>query len=115
MKAKAKGNCGSEASRKRLLEALACAEELLLRRLTRVKEDEERIDKLLELTDVAASEEGLSEKARRELLSSVGLIRCEDLSKLVSIIGVLSEKEKELRGESKGSSRGSDAVRFEEL
>ena len=59
MKADTKNRCSSEESRKRLLQAVACAEELLLRRLERVKEDEARIDALLALTDEAASAEGL--------------------------------------------------------
>ena len=58
MKANAK-ECDFEASRKRLLHAVACAEELLLRRLSRIKEDEERIDALLEMTDAAASVKAL--------------------------------------------------------
>ena len=112
MKANAK-ECDFEASRKRLLRAVACAEELLLRRLSRIKEDEERIDALLEMTDTAASEEGMSDKARKELLAAVSLVRCEDLSKLVSIIGVLAEKERELR--TNRATSGSEAVRFEEM
>ena len=113
MKAKTK-DCDFEASRKRLLQAVACAEELLLRRLTRVKEDEERIDALLCLADEAATEEGMSERAKKELLSSLGLVRCEDLSKLVSIIGILAEKERELR-EGKGARERGETLRFEEL
>ena len=111
MKADTKNRCSSEESRKRLLQAVACAEALLLRRLERVKEDEARIDALLALTDEAASAEGLGEKARRELLASVNLIRCEDLSKLVSIIGVLAERERELRRRS--APQG--AMRFEAM
>ena len=111
--------CAWEAPRKRLLRAVALSERLLVKRLERALLHEEEIDTLLETVDAAAREEGMSEKTRRELLAAAGAIRCEDLSKLVAIIGVLSDKERELcsRG---GAVTGDGAredgvVHFEEM
>lgn len=107
--------CGTEASRKRLLRAVALSERLLVRRLERALLHEDEIDALLEAVDGAAREEGMSEKARRDLLASAGAIRCEDLTRLVGIIGILSEREREIRGEGGRSQTGGAEVRFEDL
>lgn len=104
-------------SKKRLLRALSLAERLLLRRLERALTDEDEIDTLLSLASECALEEGMNEKTRRELLSRIESIRCEDLSKLCSIIGLLCEKEMLLgSGDGGESSAGAAApCRFEEL
>ena len=106
-----------EASRKRLLRAVALSERLLVKRLERALLHEEEIDALLETVDAAAREEGMSEKARRDLLAAAGAIRCEDLSKLVGIIGVLSDKERELCGRDGADTGGGErsTVHFEEM
>ena len=104
-------------SRNRLLRAVSLSERLLLRRLQRALSDEDEIDALLLLTQECAAEEGMNEKARRELLSRVETLRCEDLSKLCSIIGLLCEKELLLRkGETgRDTQVATPACRFEEL
>ena len=108
--------CSSEASRKRLLRAVALSERLLLRRLERAVLHEEEIDALMAAVDGAAHEEGMNEKSRKELLSAVAGLKCEDLSKLVSIIGVLSDKESEMRGERAERGAGDmEERRFEEM
>lgn len=112
----ARDECTSEASRKRLLRAVALSERLLLRRLERAVLHEEEIDALLSAVDEAAREEGMNEKSRKELLAGVSGLKCEDLSKLVSIIGVLADKESEMRGE-RAARDATDAEerRFEEM
>ncbi len=103
-------------SRKRLLAAVTLAEEVLVCRLERVLLHEAEIDALLCTVDAAAREEGMSEKARRELLASAGAIRCEDLSRLVGIIGTLYEREREIRGADGGRTGvTAETVRFEEM
>ena len=119
MKAKTKlpkNECTPEASRERLLRAVALSERLLLCRLERAVLREAEIDALLLAVDTAAREEGMNEKSRKELLASVAGLKCEDLSKLVSIIGVLADKGSEMRGER--SERGASDMeerRFEEM
>ena len=107
---------GTDAARKRLLRAVGLSERLLLRRLERALDQEDEIDHLLLCADAAAREEGMSEKARKELIASAGSIRCEDLSKLVSIIGVLAEHEREIRGEAgERVGTGEGSARFEDM
>ena len=107
---------GTDAARKRLLRAVGLSERLLLRRLERALDQEDEIDHLLLCADAAAREEGMSEKARKELIASAGSIRCEDLSKLVSIIGVLAEHEREIRGEAgERVGGGEGSARFEDM
>ena len=109
---------GCESSKKRLLRAVALSERLLLRRLERALLHEDEIDRAIELADEAAREEGWSEKSRKELLSALAAIRCEELSKSVSIIGVLAERGEMLRGEEGAArqSRGDETLeRFEDM
>ena len=110
---------GTDAARKRLLRAVGLSERLLLRRLERALDQEDEIDQLLLCADAAAREEGMSEKARKELIASASSIRCEDLSKLVAIIGVLAEHEREIRGSAGGEQDGREGekghTRFEDM
>lgn len=113
---KAQEECTFDASQKRLLRAVALSERLLLRRLERAVLHEEEIDALLSAVDAAAREEGMSEKTRKEVLAAAASIKCEDLSKLVSIIGVLSDKGMELRGETREKeTEATEERRFEEM
>lgn len=116
--AEGSGGWGSATSHKRLLRAVMLSERLLLSRLERALLHEEEIERLMEGVERLSREEGYTEKERRELLASLSSLRCEDLSKLVSIIGALSEREEALRGGAgRGESipRGEEAVRFEDL
>lgn len=106
---------GRGISQKRLLRAVALAERLLLCRLERALLHEREIDRLIATADTLAREEGWNEKNRRELLASLGAIRCEDLPKLVGIIGILSEREREIRGEGQASGGETSGARFEDL
>ena len=103
----------SDASRKRLLRALALAERLLIRRLERALHEEGEIDRLLELSERLFCEEHLSEKARRELLSGISSLRCEDLSKPIAMIASLYERQRGMAEE--GSVGQSEICRFEDL
>jgi len=117
-KRKASGTESTDgSSRKRLLRAVSLSQRLLVKRLERALLHEDEIDALLSLAQDCAVAEGMSEKGRRELLSRIEGVRCEDLSKLVSIIGLLCEKEAFLRGEGMetGAGEGSPVCRFEEL
>ena len=103
-------------SKKRLLRAVSLSERLLLRRLERALLCEDEIDALLALCAEYAAELGVSEKEKKELLLRVEALRCEDLSKLVGMIGLLLDKEAVLRGSEGGGGGGASSVcRFEDL
>ncbi len=104
------------ASRQRLLRAVMLSERLIVKRLERALHCEEEIDALLSLCAEYAKEVGLHEKEKKELFSRIDMLRCEDLSKIVAMIGVLCEKEAFLRGaESAGGGGTPSACRFEDL
>lgn len=100
----------------RLLRALTLSERLIVKRLERALHCEEEIDTLLSLCGEYAKEMSLSEKERKELFSRVEALRCEDLSKLVAMIGMLCEKKAILAGAEEGEGGAASAIcRFEDL
>ena len=103
-------------SKRRLLRAVNLSERLLVRRLERALLCEDDIDALLSCVRDYGTDVGVSEKEKKELVLRVEALRCEDLSKLVGMIGMLLEKEALLEGGRREGSGDVPAVcRFEDL
>lgn len=103
-------------SHARLLRAVTLSERLIVRRLERALLNEGEIDALLDFCAEFAKKAGATEKEKKELFSKIESLRCEDLSKLVGLIGMLCEKEALLSGAP--STAGAEApvvCRFEDL
>ena len=73
--------------------SIALSQALLERRLRRAVEDEALIDELLLLVDAAAKGENVASTLRQGLVSKVKALHCEDIGKLVSILGTLYDKQ----------------------
>lgn len=86
----------------------------LLRRLERAVREEDEIDSLIELAAQAATEEGISQQERQTLLNRLRALKCEDLGKLVTVIGTLYDKQALASGESTQNSTVT-VTPFEEL
>ena len=69
------------------------AQSLLTRRLERALANEDAIDALIDLVDEEARERKMSEKKRHELVGMVAGLKCDDLGKLVAILGTLYDKQ----------------------
>lgn len=66
---------------------------LLERRLRRAVENESLIDGLLSFAAESTASERLSDKRRQELLSKISALQCEDLGRLVTVLGTLYDKQ----------------------
>lgn len=71
----------------------------LLRRLERAVQEEDEIDSLIALAEQAATEEGIPQQERQALLNRLRVLKCEDLGKLVTVIGTLYDKQALASGE----------------
>ncbi len=78
---------------RRAWSSINMAQSLLARRLERALANEDAIDALIELVDEEARESRMSEKKRRELIESVASLKCDDIGKLVAILGTLYDKQ----------------------
>lgn len=72
----------------------------LLRRLERAVQEEAEIDLLMTVARKAAEEEGLDPLQRTAMLNRLCGLKCEDLGKLVTVLGTLYDKQALASGDS---------------
>ena len=73
--------------------SIELSQSLLERRLRRAVDQENMIDELMLLVDESAQKEGMTQEIRRGLLSKIALLRCDDLGKIVTVLGTLYDKQ----------------------
>lgn len=91
------------------------AQTLLERRLTRALENEVVIDEIISIVEASTKEEGMTEKRRRELILRVEALKCEDLGRLVSILGTLYDKQALANREETEIVGGQVVAKFEDM
>ena len=74
-------------------DSIGLAQQLLERRLRRALEQEDTIDLMMDQVDAAAREMGLTQEAKRGLVTTVSSLRCDDIGKIATILGVLYDKQ----------------------
>lgn len=100
---------------RRAWSSINMAQSLLARRLERAIANEDAIDALIELVDEEAIERKMPEKKRRELVGTVAGLKCEDIGKLVTILGTLYDKQALANREETEIVGGHVVTRFEDL
>ena len=73
--------------------SIELSQQILERRLARALEEETRIDELMLLVDESARKEGFTQEMRKGLLTRVAQLHCDDLGKLVQVLGTLYDKQ----------------------